>query len=145
MDALTKTGWILYQVLANLVGPPAAAAAGLSGRFSGRWSERLGLADHPGQVGDDLFWFHAASVGETRSAAVVIQNLLEFNPAVQVALSVGTPAGLDTAETLFKNCDSVSVMAAPYDFWASPARTVKALQPKALIIWETELWPNLIA
>jgi len=35
-------------------------------------------------------------------------------------------------------------MAAPLDFWGAAGRTAARLKPEALIILETELWPNLI-
>lgn len=145
MDPLTKTGWILYQALANLAGPPILAAASLKGRFGGRWRERLGFSFPQGPAGGRVFWFHAASVGEASSAAVVIKALLGIEPKARIILSVGTPAGLETAGNIFKDEAAVSVIAAPLDFWGSAARATAAIKPGVLVIWETELWPNLIA
>ncbi|MDR1920731.1 MAG: hypothetical protein LBS31_03190, partial [Candidatus Adiutrix sp.] len=107
----------LYRILANLIGPPAALAATLKGRFGGRWRERLGLrfAPHRRRLVPRL-WFHGASVGEARSAAAVIKAVLARAPAAEIYLSVGTPAGLVTAGDIFAGDRRVRVMAAPLDF-----------------------------
>lgn len=146
MDPLVKIGWALYQLLVNTAGPPLVAAASLKGRFGGRWRERLGLTNpaHQGFGSHQILWFHAASVGEARSAAVVIKAFLEQKPDWKIRFSVGAPAGLVTAEDIFKAESRVSVVAAPFDFWASAGRAMEATRPRALIIWETELWPNFI-
>lgn len=149
-SALVKTGWALYQLLVNAAGPPLVAAASLKGRFGGRWRERLGLigASRPDEnpaFSSQILWFHAASVGEARSAAVVIKAFLEQKPDWEIRFSVGTPAGLATAEDIFKGENRVVIVAAPFDFWASAGRAMEAARPRALIIWETELWPNLIS
>lgn len=135
----------LYQTAVNTAGPLLALAASLKGRFGGRWQERLGfIGDNPGSSSEQRLWFHCASVGETRSAATVIRRLLEMEPGLFICLSVGTPAGLVTAESIFKNESRIKVAAAPVDFWGSPGRAFKRAAPAAVIIWETELWPNFI-
>lgn len=135
----------LYRLIADLAGPPVVLAASLRGRFGGRWRERLGFRFHPRPGWSrPRVWFHGASVGEVRSAAAVIEALLARAPNLDIHLSSGTPAGLATAESLFAADSRVSVMAAPVDFWGAPARTLARLRPAALVILETELWPNLI-
>lgn len=144
-----------YQLLVNSAGPLLAALASFKGRFGGRWRERLGFSfasppawDHP------RVWFHGASVGEVRSAAKVIEALWSICPRAEIVLTSGTPAGLETASNLFAgggrafqvtpSGHQVSVRAAPLDFWGAPARAMARLKPAALVIMETELWPNLI-
>lgn len=137
---------LAYQILVNLGGPPLAALASLKGRYGGRWRESLGLnfAPRP-RWGCPRVWFHGASVGEVRSAAKVIGALRELRPEVEIILSSGTPAGLETAAGLFPVSEErVMIQAAPLDFWGAPARALTRLKPSALVIMETELWPNLI-
>lgn len=137
---------LVYQILINLAGPPVVALASLKGRYGGRWRERLGLgfAPHP-RRGRPRVWFHGASVGEVRSAAEVIRALWAIRPEAEIILSSGTPAGLETASALFPYPEKrVTVMAAPLDFWGAPGRALTRLKPSALVIMETELWPNLI-
>lgn len=137
---------LIYQILVNLAGPPLVALASLKGRYGGRWRERLGLnfAPRP-RWGRPRVWFHGASVGEVRSAAKVIWALWDIRPEAEIILSSGTPAGLETAAGLFPAGEKrVKIQAAPLDFWGAPARAMARLKPSALVIMETELWPNLI-
>lgn len=143
---------IVYDIAINTLGPPAALIMSLKGRFGGRWAGRLGwtsLGRLPAPVaGRPRLLFHAASVGEAKSAVVLIRALLNlaeqrgFSP--EVYLSVGTPAGLEEAKRLLSAERRVWPMAAPVDFWGAPARLIGALKPQAVIIIETELWPNFI-
>ncbi len=135
----------IYALAADLAGPLVVAAASAQGRFGGRWRERLGLAPL-GDGGRLRLWVHGASVGEVRSAAVLIHQLLNLEPEAQIFLSAGTPAGLQTASKLLaeEREGRVELMAAPLDFWGSPRRALARLRPQALVIMETELWPNLI-
>ncbi|MDR2725756.1 MAG: hypothetical protein LBC90_06805 [Candidatus Adiutrix sp.] len=135
----------LYDLLANLAGPPLVLAASAWGRFGGRWRERLGLTFFPHR--DYLrprLWFHGSSAGEIQAAAAVIAAVLEARPATDIYLSAATPAGLARAADFHAGEPRVRVMAVPLDFWGAPGRTAARLKPEALIIMETELWPNLI-
>ena len=136
---------LLYDLLANLAGPPLVLAASLRGRFGGRWRERLGLASFPRRgPGRPRLCFHGASAGEIQAAASVIAAVLAERPAADIYLSAGTPAGLARAADFRAEEPRISVMAAPLDFWGAAGRTMARLKPEALIILETELWPNLI-
>ncbi len=135
----------VYQLIANLFGPALVLGASFKGRFGGRWRERLGLKFAPHRSWDrPRLWFHVASVGETRSAASVIKAYLEIRPQAEIYLSVGTPAGLEVGEALFRADPRVKVIAAPLDFWGSTGRALSRLNPDGLVILETELWPQLI-
>ncbi|MDR2946809.1 MAG: hypothetical protein LBV79_08695 [Candidatus Adiutrix sp.] len=135
----------LYSLAADVAGPPLALAAALKGRFGGRWRAQLGLRLYPARLPHrPRLWFHGASVGEARSAGAVIRALLARRPDAEIFLSVGTPAGLKAAEDVFADERRVTVIAPPLDFWASPRRALSRMRPDALIILETELWPNLI-
>ena len=136
---------LCYQLIANLGGPVVVLAATAKGRFGGRWRERLGLKFYPCPAWESpRVWVHGASVGEIKSAAVLVQSILELKPNYQVYLSSGTPTGLKVAQDIFEQEPQVTVMAPPLDFWGSPTRTLVRLKPQLLIIMETELWPNLI-
>jgi 3-deoxy-D-manno-octulosonic-acid transferase len=136
---------LLYDLVANLAGPPLVLAASARGRFGGRWRERLGLAFFPHRAHNrPRLWFHGASAGEIQAAAAVIAAVLDARPTADIYLSAGTPAGLARADDFRAREPRVRVLAAPLDFWGAADRTVARLKPEALIILETELWPNLI-
>ena len=65
-------------------------------------------------------------------------------PAADIYLSAGTPAGLARAADFQAGEPRVRIMAVPLDFWGATGRMTARLKPEALIILETELWPNLI-
>ncbi|MCL2029518.1 MAG: hypothetical protein FWG97_03800 [Deltaproteobacteria bacterium] len=135
----------LYDLAANLAGPPLVLAATARGRFGGRWRDRLGLTFFPHPVqGRPRLWFHGASAGEIQSAAAVAQAVLKTRPEADIYLSASAPAGLEKAVAFSAREPRVRVLAVPLDFWGAAGRTAARLKPEALIILETELWPNLI-
>ncbi|OGW87271.1 MAG: hypothetical protein A3C35_07655 [Omnitrophica bacterium RIFCSPHIGHO2_02_FULL_46_11] len=99
----------------------------LKGRFSGR----------------RILWLHAVSVGEVMAARQWIQNFLKDYPTWTLALSATTPTGRQMAETLAS--DRVVVFYAPFDLSNVVRRFLNILQPKMIVLMETELWPNLIS
>lgn len=54
-----------------------------------------------------------------------------------------TPTGRETARSLFG--DAVVCAYLPYDFATLHRRLIRHFRPEALLIMETEIWPNLIA
>ena len=90
---------------------------------------------------------HAASVGEVQACAALLAQLRHDLPALPLLLSVGTPTGLARARSLFAPEDwpCLTVQAAPWDLPGAVRRFLDATSPRAVVIIETELWPNLIA
>jgi 3-deoxy-D-manno-octulosonic-acid transferase len=128
----------LYRALTNAVCFLAApwAAAKRASRDE-EWVERLGggRAVPPGGV-----WVHAASVGEVAAAAPLMRALVEGG--VPVLLTVLTRAGRDVAARAWG--EGVTVAFAPLDFVPSVRSVLRRTRPRALLLVETELWPNLI-
>ncbi|HLK71216.1 MAG TPA: glycosyltransferase N-terminal domain-containing protein, partial [Steroidobacteraceae bacterium] len=88
------------------------------------------------------FWVHAASVGEVQLAALLIKALRERPPARALALSCQTATASARAQELLPD---ISLSYAPYDLPAAVHRRFQLLRPAALVLIETELWPNLLA
>ena len=109
--------------------------------FRQRISERFGfvktLADKP------VIWFHVVSVGETLGAKPLISKLIEQHPDHHILVSSTTLTGSDAVQKLF--ADQVQHVYFPYDLQGSLKRFLNRIQPKKLIIMETEIWPNLYA
>jgi 3-deoxy-D-manno-octulosonic-acid transferase len=89
-----------------------------------------------------LIWVHAVSVGETRAAAPLLQELQRRYPQHRILLTHMTPTGRDTGVTLFG--DGVARCYLPYDFPFAVARFLAYFKPVCGILLETEIWPNLI-
>ena len=104
------------------------------------WQERLGYVEPSGQP---VIWVHAVSVGETIAAAPLVKALLERDPDTPILMTAMTPTGSARAKALFG--DRVRYAFSPYDTPGSVRRFVDRVRPKALVIMETELWPNMVA
>ena len=87
-------------------------------------------------------WIHAVSVGETVVALNLVRALLKRRPGLRIVISTTTTTGQELAR---KNCpENTAVIFCPIDFWWMVKRTFNVIRPSMLVIFETEIWPNLI-
>lgn len=106
-----------------------------------RWvREKLGLI----KVNSDKphLWIHAVSVGEVKAASPLIKRLLKDHPHYHIILSTVTDTGQQVARQLFE--DKVTLCYLPFDMPFCIEKLLRSREIKALLIMETELWPNLI-
>jgi tetraacyldisaccharide 4'-kinase len=85
---------------------------------------------------------HAISVGEVISAAGLLRELRERNPAIPLYLSVGTVAGRAVAEARLTGV-ATGIFYAPADYPFAVRRVLRRIRPAAVVILETEIWPVL--
>jgi 3-deoxy-D-manno-octulosonic-acid transferase len=112
---------------------------------------REGLAERLGKVParlaalgreHPLIWLHAVSVGEVLAASRLVRELDRAFPEHHLIVSTTTRTGQKLARERF---GSNQVFYCPLDLpWAVRAY-LKALQPRLLILVETEFWPNLLS
>ena len=109
----------------------------LTGARADEWGERLARtlpSVAPGGV-----WIHGSSVGEARLVGLIAGALRERRPTLGLVASAFTPTG----RAALPNPPSVDAcFFAPLDFRGPVARVLEALRPAALVLIETELWPN---
>lgn len=105
------------------------------------WHERLGFGLRPFLPGG--IWVHAVSVGESLAAIPLIKLLQQRYPVTPIIVTNETKTGAERIRVELG--DSVTQLYFPYDLPLVLRRFFKALQPKLLILIETELWPNLLA
>lgn len=110
-------------------------------QYRRRIAERFGRLSAP-TIKDSL-WLHTVSVGETQAAEPLVRRLQERFPDLPIVLSTTTPTGSDRAVQLFG--DSVIHTYFPYDLPFAINRFLNTLQPRLLVMMETEVWPNLLA
>ena len=90
-------------------------------------------------TGSRVVWFHAVSVGEVLSTVELIRRLRLRTPGVLMFVSTASPlAGRALAERHFDR-----VFFLPLDYRSIVRRVLRRLRPCAVVILETEIWPNL--
>ena len=87
-------------------------------------------------------WMHAVSVGEVFVAMRVARELRERRPGLAFVFSVTTSTGRAMAEKLMEKDDVLLYF--PVDTPWVVRRVLSAVRPLALVLIETEIWPNLI-
>jgi 3-deoxy-D-manno-octulosonic-acid transferase len=91
---------------------------------------------------NDWIWIHAVSLGETRTAAILLQGLRQAMPHMKLLLTNGTATGREEGLKLLQEGD-IQVWQA----WDSPEvveRFLTAFNPRIGLLLETEVWPQLI-
>jgi 3-deoxy-D-manno-octulosonic-acid transferase len=128
--------YALYRMLTAAVwGATRPWTARRESTGGSEWRERLGEA-----AGAADIWVHAASVGEVAAAEPVVRALSALGEAV--FLSVMTRTGRHVAARL--EGETVAVGYVPLDFPAAVRSALDRIGPRALLLIETELWPNLV-
>ncbi|WP_313165729.1 lipid IV(A) 3-deoxy-D-manno-octulosonic acid transferase [Massilia oculi] len=112
--------------------------------YRAHWGERLAL-DGPAPGEHPTIMVHAVSVGETRAAEPVVDALLAAYPDCRILLTHMTPTGRATGKSLFAHHGERVVQSyLPYDTGVMTRRFLRRHRPRACILMETEVWPNLI-
>jgi 3-deoxy-D-manno-octulosonic-acid transferase len=89
-------------------------------------------------------WIHAVSVGETLAARPVARALRHAMPDCRIALSSTTDTGHETAQAALHAGEVDATFFFPLDVPPAVKRTLRAVRPHALLLLETELWPNVL-
>ncbi|WP_235938874.1 3-deoxy-D-manno-octulosonic acid transferase [Thalassotalea algicola] len=105
-----------------------------------RLGERLGFI--PRHFKPKGIVIHAASVGEVLALKPFIEQCLVDFAQYSITVTTFTPTGSAQVQKLFG--DKVQHCYIPLDIWPCSYLFLRRLQPKALVMMETELWPNLI-
>jgi 3-deoxy-D-manno-octulosonic-acid transferase len=129
----------LWYALYNLVLSPLWLLLLLARPFSrGDLRERLGDVE-PGISRAD-YWVHCASVGELSSIPGLLREIRKREPGSRLVISTMTATGRARARELFPEIHSFLV---PIDSPVSVLRILEKVDPRVLLIAETELWPVL--
>jgi 3-deoxy-D-manno-octulosonic-acid transferase len=123
---------------------------------------RIGLSERLGFIPDTVLssiegnrpiWFHAASVGEVIASVRLLEKNRERRPERKLLVSTFTPTGKKAAREKLLEARGQEpgvrriadgVIFIPLDLPFVVDRALKRVNPSALILMETELWPNLI-
>lgn len=138
----------LYSLLVRAVQPLLRRKLARRGRAEPGYlqavEERFGHYDMPALPADGrTLWVHAVSLGETRAAAVLLDELRTQWPGYRLLLTHGTATGRAEGAGLLRAGD-LQVWQ-PWDTPEAVQRFLLHFRPRLGILMETEVWPNLAA
>lgn len=115
------------------------------GGYRARMGDRFGR--YPADVAKALgeggrIWVHAVSVGEVQVAGQLMRAMRERDPAVRFVFSTTSSTGWKQAEGQVGPEDVLIYN--PLDFAGCVRRAIDAVKPKAIVLTESEIWPNFI-
>src|SRR5437667_8256854 len=110
---------------------------GFGQRF-GRFSSKIKQA----VTNRHVLWIHAVSVGEVNICTQLIRALEPRLPNVKIVVSTTTTTGMDRLRTELPS--RVSKIYYPIDRRKYVAHAMASLKPKAIVLVESEIWPNFI-
>jgi 3-deoxy-D-manno-octulosonic-acid transferase len=91
-----------------------------------------------------LIWFHAASVGELQSIMPIIKELNKKNKNLEFLITTVTLSSSHLANQEFKKLKNVYHRFFPVDVVLIIKRFIYSWKPNAIILVDSEIWPNLI-
>ncbi len=137
-----RVAFIIYKMAMYLALPLILARymtkAARQRTYLAHFAQRFGLVAR--HVTPGAIWVHAVSVGEVNAAAPLISQLL--SDGRRVMLTCTTPTGAAQARKSFGG--AVEVCYAPIDAGIFVVRFLSSAKPAALVILETEIWPNMV-
>ena len=114
------------------------------GGYGKDWQQRLGHFPQlpPKEPARKRIWIQAVSVGEVLALAPLIERLNELN-RFEIVLTTTTSTGYREALARFQE-RVLQVGIFPIDLAPFSKRAWKRIQPDAVILTESELWPEHI-
>jgi 3-deoxy-D-manno-octulosonic-acid transferase len=139
--------YLLYSILLGagaVVSAPYWLIKALRERkYVQNFRQRLGWGIDGGRrLPDRPLWIHAVSVGEVLAAKPLISAIRSARPDVPVVVSTVTLTGQALARNELIGHEAVIYF--PFDWSFSVRRCLDAVRPRAVILLETELWPNFL-
>ena len=110
------------------------------GRLPGL-GQRLGLLPSLTLESRPVIWLHAVSLGEVKAAAPLLGELRTQFPELRIVLTTSTRTGWQAARECLSSNDVV--LFPPFDLAWICRRFLRRIRPQAVLVMETELWPNL--
>jgi 3-deoxy-D-manno-octulosonic-acid transferase len=137
--------YFLYSLLLTLgfalLLPRFAIDALRNGKYVTGLRQRLGAipslkSDRP------IIWLHCVSVGEVRAAQPLVRRVKETFPNHILVVSTTTVTGQRLAQNIFREPAAI-VFYFPIDWAWTVRRVLRKMNPAAILMMETELWPHL--
>lgn len=134
----------IYSLLLRLAAPLLLLRLLLRGRKEPAYTQligqRLGFYG-PLQPVRGALWLHAVSLGEMRTAALLIRQWRLQNPDTPLLLTCSTATGRAEGENLLDA--HTQLIWLPWDMPGAVKRFLRAFKPSMGLLMETEVWPNI--
>jgi len=145
--------WALYNILFLFVYPfllPGFLIRMLRrGGYAARMGDRIALypeslmkAFAAGRASGGFVWIHAVSVGEVQVAGRLMKEWRKVEPDVRFCFSTTSSTGWRTAEKDVTERDVLIYN--PLDFPTFVKAALLTVRPRAIVLTESEIWPNFI-
>lgn len=141
----------LYTLLWCLALPLLPLRLWWRGRREPGYRERIGerfgrYAADVARPRGDVVWIHAVSLGETRAAEPLVRRIARERPQATILLTSMTATGREAGRVLGASVGEGRVIQAwlPYDLPPAVDAFLEHYAPRAGLLMETELWPNLV-
>ena len=113
------------------------------GKYVAGFRERLGSLPAIESKGRPVVWLHCVSVGESQAAQPLVRAIRKRFPEYILVISTITLTGQKLARELFKE-EATKVFYFPFDWRGTVRRALRTINPAAVLIMETELWPGFL-
>ena len=141
MHFSSRIALFIYKTLTTLAAPLGAGYLAYKKRKDPPYGRRIFelLGCHSDSF-DSCIWFHGASVGEINAIKPLVAEFKKQHPNENIVLTTMTTTGLNAAKSL----KGIKVVFSPLDSPLSVTGFLRSFNPKAQIIIDTELWPNML-
>ncbi len=131
---------LLYRLF-QVLGWPLFLLPLFFGKRRPLWHKKL--RPPPVPPDKEVLWVHALSVGETRAAAPLLRALREELPQHELLFTVATVSGFDLAQRELSDLYDY-LWSSPPDLYPVVKTFLRALSPRAFVLVETDIWPEMI-
>ena len=147
MSVLPSLMYFVYSLLLGLgfliLLPRFVIDAFRHGKYVAGFRERLGSVSSIRNDGRPVIWLHCVSVGETQAARPLVKGIKARFPDHSIVISTTTSTGQRLAREILTS-DVETVFYFPFDWRWVVRRTLNAINPEAVLLMETELWPGFL-
>jgi 3-deoxy-D-manno-octulosonic-acid transferase len=131
----------VYRLLGTIGVWPLAFFLKRHPNFKGTIAQRLGFVLPEAPALRKAIWIHAASVGEVKAVSGLVKAIRRMWPEVFIFISPMTATGREVSR---KMPEVDLVFPFPFDLYWVMKRYLLRLMPCAILVVETEIWPNML-
>lgn len=135
--------YFLYNIVLLVSAPVVVLILLLKKRCRRGLGQRLGLTRPKGiSNSGEILWIHAVSMGEVLAVVPLVTAIHHAYPHFTIVISTITDTGREAVEQRLAGMARHCYL--PLDWPWTVRQFIRHLRPKAFIVVETELWPNLL-